>query len=88
MSRFFGLIGIVLIFLLAYAMSNNKKAINYKTIGTGFALQVLLALFIFKVPFGRALFLGIGQFVQKILDFFDFLTLFLILLIAVFLGQS
>ncbi len=69
MSRFFGLIGIVLIFLLAYAMSNNKKAINYKTVGTGFALQVLLALFIFKVPFGRALFLGIGQFVQKILDF-------------------
>ena len=69
MSRFFGIIGIVLIFLLAYLMSNNKKAINYKTIGTGFALQVLLALFIFKVPLGQALFLNLGLFIQKILDF-------------------
>ena len=69
MNRLFGIIGIALIFLFAYAISNNKKAINYKTVGTGFALQVLLALFIFKVPLGRALFMNIGLFVQKILDF-------------------
>jgi len=69
MSRFFGIFGIILIFLLAYLMSNNKKAINIKTIATGFALQWLLAIFIFKVPFGRALFLNTGLFVQKILDF-------------------
>ena len=69
MSRFFGILGIVFIFLLAYLMSNNKKAINYKTIGTGFALQVLFAIFIFKVPFGRALFMEIGVLIQKILDF-------------------
>ena len=69
MSRFFGIFGIILIFVLAYLMSNNKKAINIKTIATGFALQWLLAIFIFKVPFGRALFLNIGLFVQKILDF-------------------
>ena len=30
MERFVGLIGIVVIFGIAYAMSNNKKAINYK----------------------------------------------------------
>ena len=69
MNRFFGIIGIVLIFLLAYMMSNNKKAINYKTVGMGFLLQVLLAVFIFKVPFGRSLFMGIGLIIQKILDF-------------------
>ena len=69
MSRFFGIIGIIFIFLLAYLMSNNKKAINLKTVGTGFALQVLLAVFIFKVPFGRALFMEIGVLIQKILDF-------------------
>ena len=69
MSRFFGILGIVFIFLLAYLMSNNKKAINLKTVGTGFALQVLLAVFIFKVPFGRALFMEIGVLIQKILDF-------------------
>lgn len=69
MDRFFGIFGIVLIFAIAYLMSNNRKAINYKTVGMGFLLQVLLAVFIFKVPFGKALFLNIGMFVQKILDF-------------------
>lgn len=69
MDRFFGILGIILIFGLAYLLSNNKKAINYKTVGTGFALQVLLAIFIFQVPVGRAIFLNLGLFIQKILDF-------------------
>ena len=69
MNRFFGLIGIVLIFAIAYLMSNNRKAINYKTIGMGFLLQVGLAIFIFKVPLGRAIFFNIGLFIQKILEF-------------------
>lgn len=69
MDRFFGIFGIILIFALAYLLSNNRKAINYKTVGTGFALQVLLAVFIFKVPVGRAIFLNLGMFIQKILDF-------------------
>lgn len=69
MDRFFGIFGIIFIFGVAYLLSNNKKAINYKTIGTGFALQVLLAFFIFKVPLGRAIFMNIGMFIQKILDF-------------------
>ena len=37
--------------------------------GTGFLLQVALAVFIFKVPLGRALFMNVGMFIQKILDF-------------------
>ena len=69
MERFFGIFGIVFIFALAFLMSNNRKAINYKTVGMGFLLQILLAVFIFKVPLGRSIFLGIGQFIQKILDF-------------------
>ena len=69
MDRFFGIFGIVFIFLIAFLMSNNRKAINYKTVGTGFILQVLLAVFVFKVPIGRTLFMNIGLFIQKILDF-------------------
>ncbi len=69
MERFIGVIGIVVIFLIAYAMSNNKKAINYKTVGTGFILQILLAVFIFKVPIGEKMFLLIGAFIRKILEF-------------------
>ena len=69
MDRFIGIIGIIVIFLIAFLMSNNKKAINYKTIITGFILQILLAVFIFKVPFGQKMFLYIGEFIRKILDF-------------------
>ena len=68
MERFVGLIGIVVIFLIVFMMSNNRKAINYKTIGMGFLLQVLLAIFIFKVPIGQKMFLMIGLFIQKFLN--------------------
>ncbi len=69
MSRFIGIFGIVFIFGLAYLMSNNKKAINYKTVGMGFLLQVLLAVFIFKIPLGQKIFMAIGLFIQKLLVF-------------------
>ena len=71
MERFVGLIGIVVIFLIAYALSNNKKAINYKTVGMGFLLQIILALFIFKTQIGKDIFLYIGEFIRKILVFAD-----------------
>lgn len=69
MERFVGIIGIVVIFLICYALSNNKKSINYKTVVMGFLLQISFAIFIFKVPFGQKMFLLIGEFIRKILDF-------------------
>lgn len=69
MQRFVGLIGIIVILLIAYFLSNNKKKINYRTIGTALLLQVLFALFIFKVPLGQLFFLKIGAFIEKLLDF-------------------
>lgn len=65
MERFVGLIGIVVIFLIVFGMSNNRKAINYKTVVTGFILQILLAVFIFKVPIGEKIFLMIGMFIRR-----------------------
>ncbi|MDD3437113.1 MAG: nucleoside transporter C-terminal domain-containing protein [Candidatus Gastranaerophilales bacterium] len=69
MDRFFGIFGIIFILLVAFLMSNNKRAINLKTIGMGFLLQILLAVFILKTPLGQIIFGGIGLFIQKILDF-------------------
>lgn len=69
MDRFFGIFGIILIFAIAFLMSNNRKAINYKTVVTGFILQIALAIFVFKVPLGRSMFLAIGVFIQKVLEF-------------------
>ena len=69
MERFVGLIGIVVIFLIAFLMSNNKKAINLQTVLTGFALQIFLAWFIFRFKLGAQIFELIGAFIRKILDF-------------------
>ncbi len=69
MERFIGLVGIVVIFLIVFGLSNNRKAINYKTVGMGFLLQIAFAIFIFKVPIGQKIFLMIGLFIQKILEF-------------------
>lgn len=66
-----GFLGIVLILGLAYLLSNNRKAINYRTVGMGLLLQAALAIFILKVPFGKWLFEKLGQAVTKVLNFSD-----------------
>lgn len=69
MERFWGIFGIVFIFVVAFLMSNNKRAINIKTIGMGFALQIFLAIFVLKTPVGKWIFKSIGDFIQMILQF-------------------
>jgi CNT family concentrative nucleoside transporter len=69
MGRFIGILGILVIFGIAFLMSNNRKAVNYKTIGVGFLLQIFFAIFIFKVPLGQKIFMALGNFITKILDF-------------------
>ena len=69
MGRFTGIIGIVVILGLAYLWSNNRKAINYRLVITGLILQVVLAVFILKVPVGQAIFAWLGKAINKLLDF-------------------
>ncbi len=64
-----GVIGILSLFLIAYLFSANRRAINWKTIGIGFAAQLLLAIGILKVPFVKKAFELVGNFFVKILDF-------------------
>jgi len=46
-----GLIGIVSMIAICYAFSANRKAINWKLVLSGIALQIILALLILKVDF-------------------------------------
>ncbi|MFN6047405.1 MAG: Na+ dependent nucleoside transporter N-terminal domain-containing protein, partial [Bacteroidota bacterium] len=69
--HFIGFVGIVVIFALAFALSNNRKAINYRTVGVGLLIQVLLAIFILKTPMGKSVFSTLGKVVQKLLQFSD-----------------
>lgn len=69
MNILFGLLGIAAMLLIAFLMSFNRKAINYKTVVVGLVLQFLLALFILKFEPGKLMFQYIGNFVEKILQF-------------------
>ncbi|MDQ4141202.1 MAG: NupC/NupG family nucleoside CNT transporter [Bacteroidota bacterium] len=68
MERFTGLIGVVLILGLAFLLSNNRKAINYRLVGVGLLLQFGLAVFILKTEVGKAIFGYVGRSIEKLLS--------------------
>ena len=68
-GRLTGLLGILLFLGVAYGMSHNRRAINWRTVGWGVALQVVFAIFVLRVPLGIELFKFLGDAVTKILSF-------------------
>lgn len=69
MQNLIGLLGVVLILAIAFLFSNNKKAINYRTVGVGLLLQLLLGLFILKTALGKEIFSTLGRGVTRVIDF-------------------
>jgi CNT family concentrative nucleoside transporter len=69
MGRFTGLIGIVLILGIAFLCSNNKKKINLRLVGSGLALQLLIAIMVLQVQPVRNFFSGLGKGIQKMEQF-------------------
>jgi CNT family concentrative nucleoside transporter len=69
MERFTGFIGIVVIFGIAFLLSNNRKAINKRLVLSGFALQILIAVLVLKVPFITSFFGFLGKGMAKIEQF-------------------
>lgn len=70
-SKWMGLVGFFTILGLAYLMSNNKKAINWRLVLSGLALQLVMAIFVLKVPFGQQLFKTVGDGITALLHFSD-----------------
>ena len=69
--------GIVALLLIAYLCSNNRKAINWKTVGFGLLLQFVLAVSILKLSWVQSIFNAIGKVFVSILDFTAAGSLFL-----------
>jgi CNT family concentrative nucleoside transporter len=65
----FGLFGLAMLVGIAFVFSNNKRAVSWKLVGTGVALQIVFATLVLKVPFGRDVFNGIALGFVKLLDF-------------------
>ncbi len=61
-------LGLFVMMLLAWLLSNHKRSINWRLLLWGLALQAGLALFIFRVPAGARLFLQVNEVVVRVMD--------------------
>src|SRR6185436_9765340 len=68
-SRLTGLFGLVLILAIGFALSRNRKAISWRVVAWGLGLQVVFAVFVLRVSFGREMFKWLGGVVTSILGF-------------------
>ncbi|TMM56278.1 Na+ dependent nucleoside transporter [Maribacter algarum] len=64
-----GILGMIVLLLVAIAFSSNRKAINWKTAAIGLGIQLLLAIGILKIPFVRDIFSFLGKIFNEILNF-------------------
>jgi len=64
-----GALGMAVLVLIAFIFSAKRRAINWKTVGIGLGIQLILAIGILKVPFVQSIFQAIGTFFVKILDY-------------------
>ena len=65
----FGLFGLAVLVGIVFLFSNNKKAVDWKLVATGIALQIGFAALVLLVPGGRQVFDWLGQGFVKILSF-------------------
>ena len=71
MNQFTGIIGIVVLLAIAYAMSDNRGKINYRTVAWGLALQIMFGVLILKTPIGRPIFSFVDKMISKLIGFAD-----------------
>ncbi len=65
MERFFALIGFVLILGIAWALSNNKKAIRWRTVGWGLLLQIIIAILVLKGEWIAGMFAAVAPPLER-----------------------
>jgi len=64
-----GILGMAVLIAIAWAFSSNRKAVNWKMVGTGLIFQLLLAIGILYIPFVQDFFEIIGKGFVKVLTF-------------------
>ena len=68
-SIFRGALGMLFLFGVAYILSRNRKGINWGLVIKGCILQLVLAIFILKVPFVSGIFDWLAKAFTKVIDF-------------------
>ena len=71
MDQYKGILGILTLLAIAYAMSNNRNKISFRTIYWGLGLQFIFAVFILKTPIGKPIFSFLDKIITKLISFSD-----------------
>lgn len=64
-----GLLAIVLILAIAYALSSDRKHINWRTVLGALAIQIALGAFVLYLPFGKDVLLSVSNAVNTLLGY-------------------
>ena len=64
-----GIIGMLVLLLIAYAFSNNRKNISWKVVGLGLLTQTIIAIGVIKIAWIKSFFEYISGFFVKILEY-------------------
>ena len=68
MGRFTGILGLLTMLGLAYIFSTNRRAIRVKTVAWGLGLQIVFAIFVLRVDYGRRAFQVAGDAANRVLE--------------------
>ncbi|GAA7426914.1 NupC/NupG family nucleoside CNT transporter [Helicobacter pylori] len=68
-SSLFSVVGMAVLFLIAWVSSSNKRAINYRTIISAFVIQVALGALALYVPLGREMLQGLASGIQSVIGY-------------------
>ena len=60
------IVGLVFLVSIAWALSENRREIRWRTVGIGLALQLVLALLLIKLPVSREVFLWLNRLVLSL----------------------
>lgn len=69
MSILWGIVGIAVVLGIALLLSIDRKAIKWRTIGAGLAIQLVFAFIVLKWEFGREMLMGLSDAVQKLVSY-------------------
>ena len=64
-----GVLGLAVVLAIGFAFSAHRKRINWKTVGIGLGIQLILAIGVLKVPAVQWFFNLLGEFFNNILEF-------------------
>ena len=64
-----GVMGMLILILIAYALSNNRKNIPWKVVGLGLLAQLIIAIGVIKISWIKIFFEYISSFFVKLLEY-------------------